>query len=31
LGETSLLEVPTSEKESAFFAQIKKRLAVSAG
>ena len=28
-GETGLLEVPTSEEEVAFFAQIKKRLAAS--
>ena len=30
-GETDLLEVPTSEEEVAFFAQIKKRLAASPG
>ncbi|MCV6825639.1 MULTISPECIES: adenosylhomocysteinase [Halocynthiibacter] len=30
-GETDLIEVPTSEEEVAFFAQIKKRLAESPG
>ncbi|OOY22919.1 adenosylhomocysteinase [Thioclava sediminum] len=31
IGETDLIEVPTSEEEEALFAQIKKRLAASPG